>query len=190
MYDQLTVITSNSNKFHSASVILKEFGITPIQKTLDIPEIQHEDSEAIVRDKAQKAFDIAKHPVVVTDDSWAIAGLKGFPGPYMKSMNHWLSAEDFLRLTLPLADRRIVLHQYLVYQDKKTQQLFSVTITGTLLTEIHGHSPGEPFASIVSLAEEGTSIAEMRANGKSAIAGKRTAWHHLGEWLTVQGLAP
>lgn len=181
----LTFVSGNELKLRGARAICEPRGFTIEQAILDIPEIQAEEGEPVAIDKAQKAFAILQKPLVVTDDTWVIPGLNGFPGPYMKSMNHWFTAEDFLRLTLPLADRRIILRQIAVYQDDSGQKVFSVDIAGTLLTEIKGTSK-YAHTTITALDDSGKSFAEIDAEGKSAIAGKHTVWHELTDWLEAK----
>ncbi len=178
----LIFITGNPHKIRAAQHILHSFGATIQSRSLDIPEIQSENSEDIVRDKAQKAFDIVQQPLIVNDDSWIIPGLRGFPGPYMKDINQWFTAEDFLRLTLPLKDRRVFLRQYVIYQDQSQTHLIKVDIEGTLLTEIKGQSEN-PNDQIISFNDQGLSNAEARSQGLPVIAHKHTAWHELGAWL-------
>lgn len=179
---ELIFITGNDNKIQTARAVCDRFGIYLHHKNLDIPEIQAEDGNVIAKDKARQAFEILHESVVVTDDSWIIPGLGGFPGPYMKFMNQWFSCEDWLRLTAPLADRRIVLRQVVAFHGPKAQQSFSVSLEGTLLREIRGNSH-YPHLTIASFDKAGRSIAEINASGKSAIAHQHTAWHDLCEWL-------
>jgi XTP/dITP diphosphohydrolase len=185
---EITFATGNAAKFRSASLICKQFDIKLHQATLEINEIQAEDATVIARDKAQKAYELVGSPTVVNDDSWIIPGLNGFPGPYMKSMNDWLTPEDFLRLTEPLTDRRVILAQYTVYQDKHGQQLFRRDIEGVLLPEIRGEYPDSPNMSIISFDDGKTSAAELLAKQLPVIDDYRTTWHDLGEWLTKDKL--
>lgn len=180
---QIIFVTGNELKLRVARAICEPRGLTIAQTTLDITEIQSEDGKVIARDKAEKAFAILKKPLIVSDDIWEIPGLGGFPGPYMKFMNQWLSSEDFLRLTLPLTDRRIILRQVAAYQDEHQQKVFTADIEGRLLKEIRGRST-YPHLAIVSFSKDGQSVAEMSAAGKSAVGGHNTAWHELADWLT------
>jgi inosine/xanthosine triphosphate pyrophosphatase family protein len=157
--------TGNSEKFDIARAVCEPLGIPLEQRALEIDEIQGEDSEVIVRDKARKAFDIVQRPVVVSDDSWNIPGLHGFPGPYMKSMDHWLTPDDFLNLTRPLADRHIILIQLLAYQDGEEQLVIRKEHVGKLLTEARG-SYGKPLQKVISMpGDNGLSIAEAYDRG-------------------------
>src|SRR5688500_9007696 len=99
----LVYATSNNVKFDTANLVCKKIGLELERHAIDIPEIQAPDGESVARDKAQKVFDQLRQPVVISDDSWLIAGLNDFPGPFMKYVGKWLSLDDWMRLTLPLA---------------------------------------------------------------------------------------
>lgn len=181
----LTFVTGNDNKFHTARLILQGNNIQLDQASFDIDEIQGEDGKVIALDKAHKAFDILGEPLVISDDSWSISGLSGWPGPYMKSMNHWLTIDDFLRLTSPLKDRTVTLHQIAVYQDKKGQKVFTHNITGRLLQNATDF-PTIPWMNLISLTEDGRSLAEVRHTDPEQLASENTnVWHEVAQWLSL-----
>ncbi len=157
----VTFVTGNDLKFTMASAACAVAGIDLIQKNLDIDEIQGEDSEHIARQKCQSAYDaIGGQPVLVNDDSWSVPALGGFPGPYMKSINQWFSADDWLSLCAHIEDRRIILTQYTIYQDASGQQVFVNTVPGQILRDVQGHSSKHPFQAIASLdRDNGLSMA-------------------------------
>ena len=97
-------VTGNTNKLNFAKRMLSVFKIEIKQISLDIDEIQGENYLDISIDKAKKAFAIVGEPLFITDSAWEIPSLKGFPGPYMKSISKWFEIEDFLNLM-----RRIML---------------------------------------------------------------------------------
>ncbi len=168
----------------TAQHVCERHGINLAQKKLDIIEIQSEDPETVARDKAAKAYTAIQRPVIITDDSWAFLGLKGFPGPYMHSINEWFTPEDFLRLTLMLQDRRIVLTQCLVYDDGEQQKVFISKTEGKLLKEIRGTS-AYPSHTIMALqGDNGLSIAEAyaRTANKSTRASAQV-WHDFIAWV-------
>lgn len=187
---EIIFVTGNKHKLQNAVAVLEPLGITLVQRKLDIPEFQiekHQTGEVIARDKAQKAYDIVRRPVAVTDDTWHISALNGFPGAYMKHINSYFTPDDFLRLMQPFTDdeRKIYLQQHLVYQDEHGQQHFVATLPGVLLSEAKGHLQNEPSSSVISITPDRKSLAELFDEGKSAIAlsGQRSPWHMLGEWL-------
>lgn len=157
----LLFCTSNTEKFATAQLACKHHDITIEQKKIDIEEIQSEDGETILKDKLQKAYQHVKQPLIVTDDTWLIPGLNGFPGPYMKSINHWFTPDDLLRLILPLEDRSIYLIQHLGFTDGTLTKTFSSKVPGTLLREIKG-TYGSASHKLISMdGDNGLSIAEI-----------------------------
>lgn len=176
--------TGNAEKFEIAHAVCMPLGIELIRTALDIDEIQGEDSEIIIRDKADKAFTLTGSPIIVSDDSWNIPGLRGFPGPYMKSMDHWFTPDDFLNLTRSLQDRRIILVQMLAYRDKHRLQIVRNEYVGTLLTEARG-SYGKPLQKVVTMpGDSGLSIAEAYDRGTLVRADRDVAagWRQLIAW--------
>jgi XTP/dITP diphosphohydrolase len=180
---ELTFVTGNADKYASAEHVSAEYGVNLSQASPDIDEVQSEDSEYIARMKAEAAYQLLKHPVIISDDSWEIPGLNGFPGPYMKSMNHWLSADDFLRLTSPLTDRRVFLIKLLVYKDVSIEKVVSHTVEGTILTEARGNSDS-PWTKVVTMpGDNGKTIAEVY-EAKLQLSQRKSAqvWHDFFAW--------
>lgn len=183
--------TGNAEKFEIARAVCEPLGLRLCQKKLDIDEIQGEDSEVIIRNKARKAFELLHEPAIVSDDSWNIPGLNGFPGPYMKSMDHWFTPQDFLNLTRPLKDRRIILIQLLAYDDGRHVHIVRKEHIGTLLTEARG-SYGMPLQKVVTMpGDNGLSIAE--AYDRGTVRAERdvaAGWRELVARLKQEALVP
>lgn len=121
---------SNKEKIQIAETVCGEFGVSVNPISLGVDEIQGENPVLIVEDKAKRAYEMLRKPVVVSDDTWDIPALNGFPGAYMKSINYWFEPEDFIRLMHGVDDRRIVLHQFVAYADDKQLKVFSNDIHG------------------------------------------------------------
>jgi len=181
----LHFVTGNEIKFRLADTVCRRFNVNLEQVALDIPEMQADDGEPVARDKALRAFELLQKPVVVTDDSWIIPGLNGFPGPYMKFMNNWFTPEDWLRLTGSLEDRRIILRQIAVYQDADQQKVFTVDIEGLLLDEIRGQSKYS-HNTIFSMDNGEHSDAELDMLGKTGSDHRKTVWHEVAAWIQEQ----
>ena len=180
--NRFTFITSNDLKVLAAHEVCDAHHITFDRQATDFVEIQSDNGEAIARDKATQAYEKLKSPIVVTDDSWLIPGLRGFPGPYMKQVNDWFTPEDWLRLTRGLTDRRMILRQIIVYQDSDGQRVFTSDIESTLLTTSRSQS-GHKHFSIISFDGGIHSAAEAVEAGHSAIQDKPNSWHELCAWL-------
>jgi len=190
---QLIFCTGNEEKFSNASMVAREFDIELTQQLADVDEIQGEnDALRILKDKVAKAHAIIKQPIIVSDDSWEIPGLNGFPGPYMKSINHWFTPDDFLRLTRDLTDRRIFLIQNVAYTDGETTNFFTDRIEGELQTEARGRF-GAALHKVVSMkGDEGLSIAEVFDGGvESANREYAKVWRDLfGRYLSSADRQP
>lgn len=182
MTANFTFVTSNDHKVLTARAVCKKFGISFDRQNIELVEIQADNGDIIAADKALQAFETFKCPVAVTDDSWNISGLNGFPGPYMKYVNQWFTPDDFLRLTKDLTDRRMTMRHIIAYRDNQTEKIFSVDIPATLLKEIRGSSQIPHFA-LVSLDGQ-RSVAEVEAEtGDSAFGDLPNAWHEFCSWL-------
>lgn len=179
----LIFVTGNADKFKIAEQICSQHGIALRQEIFDVDEIQSEDITYIAQKKAEAAFAVLQTPVIVRDDAWQFPGLNGFPGAYMKSINHWFTENDFLRLTKDLADRRAILTQTIVYIDSKTQKTFTHETSAYLLQEAHGKS-SSPSENILTIeGDNGLSISEVMAtNANHAERAPARAWHEFIEW--------
>lgn len=186
----LAFCTGNFEKMENARKVGEKFGVSIEQTPLEIDEIQSEVPEKILLDKLHKAYRLLAKPLVVSDDSWEIPALGGFPGPYMKSINHWLSPEDYLRLTSTLQDRTINLVQRLGYTDGSVIKTFVQITKGELLKEIKGQY-GSANHKVISLAgDNGLSIAEVYdAGANHSERGAAGVWVEFMEWYLAQDKA-
>lgn len=179
--------TSNQEKIQIAQTVCADEGVTVQPVALEIDEIQGEDPETIVRDKALRAYEQLGMPVVVSDDTWDIPALKGFPGAYMKSINYWFAPDDFLRLMNGVEDRKIILHQYLAYTDGNVTEVFKNDIPGQIISEARGKSEKSPNMTVTVLdSDNGKTIAEVFEQGEEAVIARYKnrpdAWHGFIEW--------
>jgi XTP/dITP diphosphohydrolase len=158
----LLFATGNNEKFAIAKHFCETVNITLIQFADDSDEVQSEDPEYIVRDKAARKFALAKNqPIIVSDDSWDIPALRGFPGAYMKYVDHWFTPQQLIDLMQHVSDRRIFLHQYLAYQDEQVVKIFSRSIAGNITNEPRGVY-GKPAQKVISLEHDnGFTISEI-----------------------------
>lgn len=112
---EIIFATSNKYKFQVAQKSLKGSVFKLIQKKIKTPEIQSESVEEIAAFSARWAADILKKPVVVSDGGCYIKALNGFPGPFIKYINKWLSANDLLNLMKDKKNRIVFWRDCLAY---------------------------------------------------------------------------
>lgn len=76
-----------------------------IQYAMDTPEIQDESVIEIARQSAIWAAKETGKPCIKMDVGFFITTLNGFPGPFIKYVNDWLTQDDFLKLMEGKDDR-------------------------------------------------------------------------------------
>lgn len=184
---KILIATGNMQKFTWGQKKLAKYGVEVEQAVFDIDEIQGEDPELIIRDKAARAFELTGKPVIVTDDSWSFSGLGGFPGPYMKSIIHWFTVDDFVRLVSGLEDRQVTLQQLVAYQDEHECVVFRQDLPGQVIDKPRGNG-GNQFQKILIMDEDreiNMTVSQLIDAGEQHNQRRmamRLAWDDLGEW--------
>ncbi|MDD4381822.1 MAG: non-canonical purine NTP pyrophosphatase [Candidatus Dojkabacteria bacterium] len=179
-------ITSNQNKIVTANRLLKPFGISVEGLKVDgIIEPQMEDIEEISKFKAQQAFDKIQRPLIVSDCSWMIAALNGFPGPYMAFVNKWFTFQDFLNLMRDKKNKEIVLRECVTYIDEKQLKTFIHDTKGLLLERESGKAT--PIDQIITFREDKKSVAQCQNENLPRIP-QNELWNEVGNWLKKNNL--
>lgn len=126
-------VTGNPYKLQVAQEVLGKKGIEVIQQKLETPEIQSTDVEEIASFSAKWASEKIGKPVALTDAGYYIEALNGFPGPFIKYINQWLTAEDLLKLMKGKKNRTVVVRVCLAYcEPGKNPISFLRKTTGTI----------------------------------------------------------
>ena len=175
----IVLVTGNDRKLGEARAALTDFDIKVENKQFDIDEIQGRDAMAIATDKARKAYELVGEPVVVTDTSWDIPALRGFPGGYMKDVADWFDTIDFINLLKGHDDKSISFTETIVYQDDKQTKVFSQQFICRI-----ADSPRGSGNSIEQLAEfDGFTIGERQQQGRFSHDPKDYVWCQFGQWF-------
>lgn len=175
----LYFVTGNKAKIAHAHIALDHEKIAFMVKNLPLKEIQSDSISTIAHHKAQAAFELLKEPLVVKDDGWFFNGLNGFPGPYMKYVNQWFTAQDFLTLLADKPDRRITFREVICYVDAKREEIFENEVIGSVIK----HPAGEdlPSAQICTFRQDGKTMAQANNLGIDPFDGQR-AWKDFAKW--------
>ncbi len=176
----LSYVTSNTNKIEVARKYLTPLGLEFDAESVDLVELQSNSIEEIAMHKAAQAFDKLQKPLFVMDSGWSIPALNGFPGPYMKYLNKWLHADEYLNLMKPYANRSIICQEVICYKDKSITKLISGELHGRILLEKEGE--GVPSWTTVTLRNDGKSIAKCWEKGIEP-ADKYPLWTDFAEWI-------
>lgn len=99
----LYFITGNAGK---AKYLSDYFDFPVKHKKLDLPEIQSLDLAEIVADKAKRAYEIIRKPVLVEDVSLVFSALDKLPGPLIKWFYETLGNDGLCDLLNRYEDKR------------------------------------------------------------------------------------
>lgn len=182
---QVVFATGNSRKISEANSSLAPYGIEVISKKVEIDEIQHHDPIEVTKAKAVAAYSALQCPVVVSDTSWSIPALGGFPGAYMKDVASWLQPEDWMALMSRHEDVRIFCHEHVAYYDGTDLRHFQSDYEGYFIDTPRGRDhEEESFEKLVILYGNKT-MAEQLADGEIASAGEDLQhWAQFGDWFS------
>lgn len=111
----ISFVTGNQYKLQVAQEALGKMGIKVVQEKLETPEIQSADVAEISSFSARWAADKLGKPVVLTDVGYYIEALNGFPGPFIKYINKWLTSVDLLKLMEGKENRKVTVKVCLAY---------------------------------------------------------------------------
>ncbi|WP_102401857.1 non-canonical purine NTP pyrophosphatase [Haloimpatiens massiliensis] len=111
----LVYVTGNDVKFNVALQVFTNTGIVLLQEKLSTPEIQSKNVQEVAIYSASWASKQLNKPVIVTDAGFYIEALNGFPGPFIKFVNEWFSAEDYINLMQEKNNRTIIIQDCLAY---------------------------------------------------------------------------
>jgi len=172
-------VTSNTNKWHEAQRIL---GYAIERVELDLDEVQAESVTAVALSKARAAYARLGRPVIVEDAGVELAGLGGFPGPFIKYWEKLGGLESICRAADGLADRRMRAVCALGICSDQGADVVEGAVEGMLSLHPRGTS-GFGWDAIFVPKGEGRTFGEMSAAEKDARSHRRKAWQLLRERL-------
>lgn len=176
-------VTTNQDKFQKAVQNLSSFGINLKQRNLELHELQLLKGDQVAQDKARQAFEQLQQPVLVNDDTWSVEALGGFPSTAMKMCNHYLQADDWLRLMQGVKNRTIWLISYYVYFDGRSYQTVVSKNKCFFLEQSQGSHPHAPVLEVVARFGEQTSLAQNIAAKEFEEKDQQDFWQKLATVL-------
>lgn len=94
---RFTLVTGNNGKLREWKRLLPaDYDIDSVD--VDIDEIQSNDMEVIIADKARRAYQHVKSPVAVEDIAAGLERLAGLPGPFIKFFELKLGMDALFQL--------------------------------------------------------------------------------------------
>lgn len=134
---KINYLTTNQLKFEIAKQFFESTGGYELARhSFQVPEVQDASCEEIARRSAIYAAKELGEVCVVTDVGFSINALNGFPGPFVKYVNEWLSEAQLLRMLREDDDRTAYFTDALaVGFPDGTAEVFSHKATGRLAKE-------------------------------------------------------
>lgn len=178
----LIFVTGNEHKLTEARAILN-FQIE--SSPLDLDEIQSIQIEDVIEDKAKRAYEILKRPLIVEDVGLYIEQWDNFPGALIKWVNKHLGAK-FIASKLDVDKTRNVIAKCGIgYHDGEKVHTFIGEVKGTIAKEPQGES-GFGFDPIFIAEGYDKSMAELGKDEKNKISWRALAFNKLKEFFENQ----
>lgn len=180
----LTVVTGNPNKAKEIGIIL---GQEVVPHKLDIPELQSFVLRTVVEAKARAAWEQLKTPLLVEDVSFALDGMKGFPGTFVKFWEDNVGYDVAVEIAEKLGNNQVTVSCGVGYFDGEKLLYSEGSIIGTIVPRRGGEGG---FGFDYYFVPEGydQTFAEMGAEAKNAISHRQRGWSAMRGLLVDNGV--
>jgi len=176
----ITLVTGNPGKLAEWRQLLPS-GLLIEIADIDLPEIQSLDSEEIVADKARRAYEIVKSPVLVEDVAVGLDKLSGLPGPFMKFFEQKLGQDALYKLA-GKANEPVIITCTIGYYDGFEMIFAHGEIKGTVVAP-RGRN-GFGFDPVVVPQGQTKTFAEMTIEEKNRHSHRALAIQQMVQKLT------
>ena len=174
----IVVVTTSKDKLAEINEIL---GTNHKVSKLDIPEIQSLNLDEVVADKAIKAYELVKKPVLVEDISLEIKALNGLPGTFIKFFLKTLGTEGTVALVKGKDTTTLVTAAVAIYNGKNLK-IFKGSIKGTLSPKNRGNY-GFGFDKVFIPNGYNQTLGEMPPSLKNKISHRALALKKVKKFL-------
>jgi XTP/dITP diphosphohydrolase len=176
---KLTFITGNVGK----AKYLSDYFHLPVEHLkLDLKEIQSLDLGEIVTDKAERAYEVVKGPVLVEDVSLIFNGLKALPGPLIKWFLETLGNDSLCKLVDGLGNRGALAEVQFAICDETGVRMFSGSVRGAIAEQPQGEA-GFGWDPIFIPKGHTKTWGEMTIDEKHSSSMRRIALEKLDDFL-------
>jgi non-canonical purine NTP pyrophosphatase (RdgB/HAM1 family) len=172
-------VTSNKYKFNEVERVL---GTGLIMKKLDVPEIQAIEVKDVVEDKAKRAYEILKKPLIVEDTGLYIKSLNDFPGAFARWFFDTVGNERLCKMLDNFKDRSAYSETCICFYDGKRSMVFSGRGYGEIVKKPRG-SEGWGYDPIFQPRGCTKTFGEMDMDQKNAISMRAKAARKLKQAL-------
>jgi XTP/dITP diphosphohydrolase len=131
-------LTKNENKFNEFQKFFEATRYSLVKAAVSIDEIQIDDMDALVRDKAVKAFAKVKRPIFVDHTGLQFDFLGGFPGGLTEIFWNKLRNQKLAEIIGRSPQPAVIATTCLAYCDGKNVHVFKGSVEGTIAPEPRG----------------------------------------------------
>lgn len=174
----LLFVTGNPSKLVEAQRLIAASGRRLEAIALDLPEIQSLDMAAVLRAKAQHAWESVRRPVIVEETGLELAAMNGFPGPLVKWMLEAVGAEGIARTALASGEPRARAVCLLLWTDGEASVAGRGETAGDLVLPPRGGN-GFGWDPVFRPAGDTRTYGELPDEEKDRIGHRGRAWRDL-----------
>jgi inosine triphosphate pyrophosphatase len=175
---QIVLVTGNPNKLREWQQMMPS-AIDLESVDVDLVEVQSDDPEEIVTDKAKRAYAHVGKPVIVEDVDAGLEKLDGLPGPFIKFFNKKLGKDALFKLAGREGEKAMV-GCTAAYYDGEKMIIVRGEVNGTVVAP-----RGDSFGFDIVFVPDGESqtFAEMSSEKKNSLSHRHKAIQLLVERL-------
>jgi inosine triphosphate pyrophosphatase len=153
---------------------------------VDLPEIQEVNTEAIAKEKALLAAQLAGGPCLVEDTSLQFHALGGMPGPYIKWFQDTLKSEGLYNILMAYSDKSATACCTLAFcpAPHADPVLFTGKTVGTIVAPVAG---GGGFGWDSIFVPNGSTVpfASMTTEQKNELSHRGKAVRQWAQWVSA-----
>jgi inosine triphosphate pyrophosphatase len=193
---KIAFVTGNRMKVREVEMILAENGATNgtdpdagLVKlrvvSVDLPEIQEVNTEAIAKEKALLGAQLAGGPCLVEDTSLKFHALGGMPGPYIKWFQDRLKSDGLYKILTAYEDKSATAVCTLAFcpAPHADPVLFTGEVSGTIVAPKEGGGFG--WDSIFVPDGENEPFSVLTTEQKNKLSHRGNAVRQWARWLAI-----
>lgn len=176
--EKIYFVTGNEGKLREAREILD----TEIESfSINLPEIQALEVLEVVKDKAQRAYDEIKKPVLIEDTGIYVESWNNFPGALIKWMMKTLDCQGIAKIIQPFENKNAYAETIVCFYDGEEFNIFIGKTEGKIVSP-RGEN-GFGWDPIFEVGDSSKTFAEMTNEEKNNISMRKIALEKLKEFL-------
>lgn len=182
---KLYLVSTNRHKYKEMSAILKNFGVTLMQKELDLEEPDLGSLEKVAEHKAWQAYRAVHKPVVAEDTGVYFDAYKNFPGVFAKRTYLALGFSGLTALIRGANNKKAHFKTSVSYYDGRTMKTFSGVLRGKLVEKpVSIQKDRMPYEKLFIPNGFKKALVNIPLKEKNMVSHRALATRKLGKWVS------